>query len=259
MPSILPTFEYDIFISYRHKDNKYDGWVTEFINNLKKEIEATFKEDVSIYFDSNPHDGLLETHNVDKSLESKLKCLIFIPILSQTYCDPNSFAWKQEFCVFNKMAIGGAPLSSGEGQGVRSFGRDIKLSNGNVASRILPIKIHDLDAEDKAAIENEIGGVLRAIEFIYKEPGVNRPLLASDSLDKNLNKTIYRNQVNKVANAIKEIISALKNPVPLKPSTTPDSLIFEGPSLLMKLSQRNMDGLIQSVRKSLDSTLQIMK
>ena len=38
-------------------------------------------------------------------------------------------------------------------------------------------------------------------------------MLASDSLDKNLNKTIYRNQVNKVANAIKEIIVALKNPV----------------------------------------------
>ena len=45
---------------------------------------------------------------------------------------------------------------------------------------------------------------------------MNRPLLLSDSLDKNLNKTIYRNQVNKVANAIREIISALKNPVPQK-------------------------------------------
>ncbi|MCX6225540.1 MAG: 9-O-acetylesterase [Bacteroidia bacterium] len=29
MPSVLPGFEYDIFISYRQKDNKYDGWVTE--------------------------------------------------------------------------------------------------------------------------------------------------------------------------------------------------------------------------------------
>ena len=123
------------------------------------------------------------------------------------------------------MAIEGAPLSgpvpplSGrEGQGLSSvsrevrFGRDIKLSNGNVASRILPIKIHDLDTEDKATIENEIGGVLRAIEFIYKEPGVNRPLKSSDNKADNQNKTDYRNQVNKVANAIKEIISALKNP-----------------------------------------------
>lgn len=30
MPSIIPGFQYDIFVSYRHNDNKYDGWVTEF-------------------------------------------------------------------------------------------------------------------------------------------------------------------------------------------------------------------------------------
>jgi len=74
MSSLVPGFEYDIFISYRHKDNKYDGWVSEFVANLKRELEATFKEEVSVYFDENPHDGLLKTHDVDKSLESKLKC-----------------------------------------------------------------------------------------------------------------------------------------------------------------------------------------
>ena len=119
MASILPGFEYDIFVSYRHNDNR-SGWVTEFVKALQEELATTFKEPVSVYFDSNPHDGLLETHNVDKSLEGKLKCLIFIPILSQTYCDPKSFAWQHEFCVFNKLAKD-------------QFGRDIKLSNGNVA------------------------------------------------------------------------------------------------------------------------------
>ena len=199
MSSILPNFEYDIFISYRHNDNR-SGWVTEFVKALQEELAATIKEPVSVYFDSNPHDGLLETHNVDKSLEGKLKCLIFIPILSQTYCDPKSFAWQHEFVVFNRLAQ------------ADEFGRDIKLSNGNVTSRILPIKIHDLDAEDKATIENEIGGVLRAIEFIYKEPGVNRPLKPNDDRVLNLVKSDYKNQVNKVASAVKEIINALKNP-----------------------------------------------
>jgi len=56
---------------------------------------------VSVYFYTNPHDGLLETHNLDKSLEEKLKCLIFIPIISQTYCDTGCFAWQREFVVFN--------------------------------------------------------------------------------------------------------------------------------------------------------------
>jgi len=34
MASLLPGYEYDIFINYRQKDNKYDGWVTEFVDNL---------------------------------------------------------------------------------------------------------------------------------------------------------------------------------------------------------------------------------
>jgi adenylate cyclase len=199
MPSLLPGYEYDIFISYRHNDN-LDGWVTDFVQNLEKELRGTIKESVTIYFDKNPHDGLLETHHVDKSLEGKLKCLIFIPIISQTYCDRKSFAWQNEFVAFNKLAK--------EDQ----LGRDIKLSNGNVASRILPVKIHELDTEDKTTIESEIGGVLRAIDFIYKEAGVNRPLKSTDSKNDNQNKTDYRNQVNKVANAIKEILTSLKNP-----------------------------------------------
>ncbi len=193
MPSLVPNFEYDIFISYRHNDN-LDGWVTDFVQNLEKELRSTLKDTVSIYFDRNPQDGLLETHSVDKSLEGKLKCLIFIPIISQTYCDPKSFAWQHEFCAFNR-------LSKDD-----PFGRDIKLSSGNVASRILPIKIHDIDTEDKVVLENEIGGILRPIEFIYKEPGVSRPLKLNDSKADNLNKTDYRNQVNKVANAIKEML-----------------------------------------------------
>jgi hypothetical protein len=51
MSSLIPGFAYDVFISYRQKDNKYDGWVSEFVDNLRKELEATFKEDVTVYFD----------------------------------------------------------------------------------------------------------------------------------------------------------------------------------------------------------------
>lgn len=196
MPSVVPGYEYDVFISYRHNDN-LDGWVTEFVQNLDKELKSTIKEPLSIYFDKNPHDGLLETHHVDKSLEGKLKCLIFIPILSQTYADSKSFAWQYEFCTFNKLANDS------------ELGRDVKLVNGNVASRILPIKIHDLDNEDTATIEREIGGALRSIDFIYKEPGVNRPLKSTDNKSENQNKTDYRNQVNKIANAIKNVLNSI--------------------------------------------------
>lgn len=200
MPSLIPGFEYDIFVSYRHKDNKYDGWVTTFVDNLKRELEGTFKEDISIYFDHNAYDGLLETHNVDKSVESKLKCLIFIPIISQTYCDTKSFAWQNEFCVFNEI--------SKDDQ----FGRDIVLHNGNVSSRILPVKIHDLDEQDNALFGNELGGALRSVEFIFRSPGVNRPLRVDDKREDNLNRLLYRDQINKVANAIKEITNGMRFP-----------------------------------------------
>jgi TolB-like protein/Tfp pilus assembly protein PilF len=200
MASLLPGFEYDIFISYRHKDNRYDGWVSEFVTHLKKELEATFKDEVSVYFDENLTDGLLETHDVDQSLKGKLKSAIFIPIISQTYCDPKSFAWRHEFQVFNKLAKEDA------------FGRDIKLANGNVSSRILPVRIHELDNDDRSLLESELGGVLRGIEFIYKSAGVNRPLKPNDDKKDNAYHTYYRDQINKVANAIKEIISALSHP-----------------------------------------------
>jgi TolB-like protein len=199
MSAIVPGYEYDIFISYRQKDNKYDGWVTEFVNNLKKELDATFKEEISIYYDENPHDGLLDTYIVEKSLEGKLKSIIFIPIISRTYCDPKSFAWQHEFVAFNKLAINDR------------FGRDMKLASGNVASRILPVKIYDLDPEDKILLENEFGGILPAVEFVYKSPGVNRPLKPDDSRSENLNHTFYRDQINKVANSVKEITYGLKN------------------------------------------------
>jgi len=208
MASLITGYQYDIFISYRQKDNlplpgsgrqtTSDRWVSEFVEALKTELESTFKEEVGVYFDINPHDGLLETHDVDASLKDKLKCLVFIPIISRTYCDPRSFAWEHEFKAFVEQAS------------KDRFGLKVKLPNGNVAGRVLPVKIYDLDEPDIKLCESLLGGVLRGVEFIYKSPGVNRPLRAAeDHPHDNLNKTYYRDQINKVANSIREIIGGL--------------------------------------------------
>jgi adenylate cyclase len=218
MASVLNGYSYDIFISYRQADNKYDRWVSEFVANLKKELEATVKTKLSIFIDENPVDGLLETHNVDKSLSEKIKVLIFIPILSQTYCDPNSFAWQNELLAFNR-------LSTDD-----QFTNHIRLRSGNVTGRILPVRIHDLDMDDLELLQNELGGPLRAIDFVYKEPGVNRPLRPDDNEDKNLNKTKYRNQVNKVANSIKEILVSLLSPEKRSVRENEEPVIFPGSS-----------------------------
>lgn len=198
MPSILPDYEYDIFISYRQKDNKVDGWVTAFVEALKAELDATLKNPVSIYFDENPHDGLLETHQVNASLDAKLRCVVFMPIVSQTYCDPASYAWQHEFMRFLQLAADDR------------LGLNVKLTNGNVASRVLPIQIHELDAADKQTIESALGGPMRAIPFVYTAPGVNRPLRQhEDHPENNRHRTTYRDQINKVANALKEIGTAV--------------------------------------------------
>jgi TolB-like protein/Tfp pilus assembly protein PilF len=200
MSSIISGFEYDIFISYRHNDNKYDGWVTQFISNLRMELTATMKAKLDLYHDEHPKDGLLETSDVDASLSPKVRALIFIPILSQTYCDPESFAWKDEFLPFIKMAVGDR------------FGATVKLPNGNVTNRVLPVLIHTIDQEDVALFERSLGAALRPIEFIYKSTGVNRPLrMQDDELKANPNQAIYRDQINKVANAVRGIVLALKN------------------------------------------------
>lgn len=200
MASQIPEFEYDIFISYRQKDNKGDRWVSEFVEALKTEIDSTFKEEISVYFDINPHDGLLETHDVNETLKKKLKCLIFIPVISRTYCDPNSFAWKYEFSAFIDLA------SSDQ------YGLKITLPNGNVISRVLPIRIHELDTTDIELCESLLGGAMRGIDFVYRSPGVNRPLRSiEDHPNDNLNRTYYRDQINKLSNSIRELIDSLRH------------------------------------------------
>lgn len=204
MGAVISGFDNDIFISYRQNDNKVsgsgDGWVTEFVNNLSLELEATVKGSVTIYFDKNPHDGLLETHSVDESLAVRLKSLILIPIVSQTYCDPGSFAWQNEFLPFINMAVNDM------------FGLSIKLPNGNIASRVLPVRIHELDADDVKFLETELKGKLRPVDFIFKTHGVNRPLRAQEEDPlKNANHFLYRDQINKTANAIKDLINGFRN------------------------------------------------
>ena len=92
----------------------------------------------------------------------------------------------------------------------------IKLRNGNYAGRILPIQIHDLEQEDIKLFEKETGSVLRSIELIFKtSSGVNRPLRVNeDHPADNLNKTYFRDQVNKTANAINEIFRSLNHGQP---------------------------------------------
>jgi hypothetical protein len=199
MAALLPEFEYDIFISYRHNDNLFDGWVTEFVTRLQDELAATVKERLTIYFDKDVRDGLGDNQLVGPSLEHRLRSFILIPLISQTYCQTERFSWQHEFMPF-----------LGEAQRSR-LGLDLRLPSGNVGSRILPVRIHNLDLVDEQLLEKTMGRQLRTIDFVYQELGVNRPLRPEDDEhSRTAGGLLYRNQINKVANAIKELVAAVR-------------------------------------------------
>lgn len=202
--SIIPEFEHDIYISYRANDNKSPhgpaasktggGWVSELVEKLRQELEATIKDKLSIHFERSADETIHPENGIPV-----MRSLIFIPIISQTYCDHTSRVWTEEFQAFK------SEIESDR------LGSTIPLANGHSVSRILPIKIHDIDPEDLLLLEAELDGDLRSIDFIYRGDGVNRPLRPADdeyALDNT--RVWYRNQINKLANAIKEIIIGIK-------------------------------------------------
>jgi len=211
--TILPDYDYDIQVSYRFNDDKNDRWVTEFVERLQQELGATLKDKLTIRFDKRPEDARLADAKPTRSI-------LFIPVISQTYCDTSASVWKSEFQSFLRESMRD------------NLGGSVRLPNGNIASRVLPVRINDLDVEDVRLLESELSGSLRSIDLIYREDGVNRPLRpVDDEKAGSPNRTFYRNQINKLANAIKEIVNGIKNsgrdaaPRPADPQPTARQII----------------------------------
>ncbi|MEK6781194.1 MAG: hypothetical protein AABY93_05785 [Bacteroidota bacterium] len=54
MPSIISGYDYDIFISYGHNDNKGDHWVTDFVSALKTDSKPPSKKTFLFISTSTP-------------------------------------------------------------------------------------------------------------------------------------------------------------------------------------------------------------
>jgi class 3 adenylate cyclase len=197
--SIVQDFDYDIYVSYRYNDNKNDGWVTEFVDKLQQELSATLKDKLNIYFDPSPEESRQAFNQESGFPPTPIKSLIFIPIISQTYCDQTSIVWNGEFKGFQVQSKSDR------------LGASVKLASGNRASRVIPVKIHDIESDDIKLLESELSGALRSVDFIYRDEGVNRPLHLSDD-EKNMRPSspLFRNQINKLANIIKDIVLGIK-------------------------------------------------
>ena len=97
---LLPGYEYDIFISYRQNDNRYDGWVTGSVSNLKAELEATMKGKVNVYFDETQKDRLLGKSQRGRVPLPKFTRHSRFPSCPKPIATRESFAWNQEFLAF---------------------------------------------------------------------------------------------------------------------------------------------------------------
>ncbi|MBL4655684.1 MAG: hypothetical protein JKY33_07670, partial [Bacteroidia bacterium] len=199
MPSVLPAYQFDVFVSYRHNEAILE-WVKEFSSKLQQELDTTLKENLSIYYYNIETEGNLAYQEMEQAITEKLKAVIFIPIISTGYCDPKKDAWLKEFMTFKQIASND------------DIGLNVQVGNGNQLSRILPVMINHVEQGDIKQIENEIGGFIRSIDFIYEGmEGVNRPLRSrDDDVLARKSSTLYRNQINKTANEISKTIRQAK-------------------------------------------------
>jgi len=212
MASIIPEYHFDVFISYRHNEAILE-WVKEFSSKLQQELDTTLKEKLSIYYYNIEAEGNLAYQEMEQAIQEKLKSVIFIPIISTGYCDTNKDAWQKEFMAFKQMSYGD------------DIGLNLQAENGNQLSRILPVRINQVDHSDIKQIENEIGGFIRSIDFIYEGmEGANRPLRSrDDEVLARKSSTLYRNQINKTANEISKTIRQAKGKLGIEVSEQPQT------------------------------------
>src|SRR3990172_7293606 len=97
--AILPSYKFDVYISYRHSDSVRE-WVMEFIEKLQQELDASLKDRLSVYVDKRGVGNEIDSDSFKKERTENLRSLIFIPVLSNTYCDSSKFNWEEEFMQF---------------------------------------------------------------------------------------------------------------------------------------------------------------
>jgi hypothetical protein len=80
---VVPGFKYDLFISYAHQNDRPWGWVTEFIETLKAELEGKSR-DFSVWWDPGLRTG--EDFNIAIA-DAIAESAVFLSVLSLAYGD----------------------------------------------------------------------------------------------------------------------------------------------------------------------------
>ena len=79
--AVVPGFQYDVFVSYAHRNDVPWGWVSDFIQTLKAELEGKSR-DFRIWWDPGLRTGEDFNLAIAKSIS---KSAVFLSVLSLAY------------------------------------------------------------------------------------------------------------------------------------------------------------------------------
>lgn len=198
------SFINDIFISYRHIDNRSitgdTGWVDDFTEKLKAQLAFKLGYDPVIWRDPTIKGAEYFTDVILKAIE---KSKILISVLSPGYVDPNSPWCMRELGEFCRLAKQNLGLRIGE------TSRCVK-----VVKTFLPRDRHPA----------ELQGLL-GYEFYEEDPETGRPREFSYSADGYQHKR-YLDRIDQLAWDISELLKSIEAPSPPLPQPDIDHTVY---------------------------------
>ncbi len=198
-------FTHDVFISYRHLDNKA-GWVNDFTEKLRVELGYRLGREPNIWRDPTITGA---DYFADVIMEHLEKSKILISILSPGYVDASSAWCMKELSEFYRLAE-----------------RNIGVRVGNKSRCVKVVKTYLPRDEHPAELQGQTG-----YEFFEQDPDANRPREFSH-LPEGHQHDRYLDRIDQLAWDIKELLKAIDGAEPPKPpdrertvylaQTTPD-------------------------------------
>lgn len=197
-------FTHDIFVSYRHLDNKApageQGWVDDFTDRLRVELGYRLGREPHIWRDPTIRGT---DYFSDVIIDHLAKSKILISILSPGYVDPDSPWCMRELSEFYRFAE-----------------HDIGVRVGQMSRCVKVVKTYLRREAHPTEIQGQTG-----YEFFEEDPDKNRPREFSH-LSKGPQHDRYLERIDQLAWDISELLKTIDSSVPPKPPPAPQKTVY---------------------------------
>lgn len=193
------SFTHDVFISYRHLDNKA-GWVADFTTRLRDELGFKLGREPDIWRDPKIAGA---DYFADEIMEHLAGSKVLISVLSPGYVDPGSPWCMKELSEFYRLA-----------------GGNVGVRLGNRSRCVKVVKTYLPRDEHPAVLQGQVG-----YEFFEEDPDTKRPREFSH-LPEGHQHERYLDRIEQLAWDIKELIKAIDGAEPLKPPPDPRRTVY---------------------------------